>query len=47
MMIEDWEVGALFWRLVDQGHSHKVAAEKVRGKFLHELCDNDRDTHSL
>ena len=45
MMIEDWEVGALFWRLVDQGHSHKVAAEKVRGKFLHELCGNDRDTH--
>jgi len=45
MMIEDWEVGALFWRLVRQGLSHKGAAEKVREKFLHELCGPDKDTH--
>jgi len=45
MMIEDWEVGALFWRLVKQGNSHKDAAEKVREKFLRELCGPDKDTH--
>lgn len=45
MMIEDWEVGALFWRLVKQGKSHKDAAEKVREKFLRELCGPDKDTH--
>ncbi|NOZ23112.1 MAG: hypothetical protein GXP25_18720 [Planctomycetes bacterium] len=45
MMIEDWEVGALFWRLVDQGESHEQAAQKVRHKFLKELCGPDKDTH--
>ena len=45
MMIEDWEVGALFWKLVDQGNSHKEAAAKVKEKFLDELCGADKDTH--
>lgn len=45
MMIEDWEVGALFWRLVDQGATHKEAADRVREKFLTELCGPDKDTH--
>ena len=45
MMIEDWEVGALFWKLVDHGDSHTVAAEKVREKFMDELCATDKDTH--
>ncbi len=45
MMIEDWEVGALYWRLVDQGAVAKEAAQEVRRKFLDELCGPDRDTH--
>lgn len=45
MMIEDWEVGALFWKMVDKGHSHKEAADKVRAKFLGELCRPDKNTH--
>lgn len=45
MMIEDWEVGALFWKLVDQGTDHKDAATQVRKKFLDELCGPDKDTH--
>ena len=45
MMIEDWEVGALFWKLVDQGLSHKDAAVKVKRKFLGELCAANKDTH--
>jgi hypothetical protein len=45
MMIEDWELGALFWKLADNGDSHKKAAEKVRNKFLNEICGQDKDTH--
>ena len=45
MMIEDWEVGALFWRLVDQGAPHQKAADSVRDKFLNDLCGPDKDTH--
>ncbi len=44
-MIEDWEVGALFWKLVDNGASKKEAADKVREKFLDDLCDPGKDTH--
>ena len=29
MMIEDWEVGALFWSLADRGASHDEASEFV------------------
>jgi hypothetical protein len=47
MMIEDWEVGALFWKLVDQGHSNDDAAKEVRDKFFSELCGPDKDTHFL
>ena len=45
MMIEDWEVGALYWKLVDQGSSPDEAAAKVREKFLTELCGPNNDTH--
>lgn len=45
MMIEDWEVGALYWRLVDDGAAPYEAALTVRDKFLNELCGPDRDTH--
>ncbi|MCX6646109.1 MAG: hypothetical protein NTY09_07115 [bacterium] len=45
MMIEDWEVGALFWRLVDKGYSQTDAAKKVRDKFLNELCGPEKDSH--
>jgi len=45
MMIEDWEVGALFWKTVDNGCSHKEASQKVRDKLLNDLCGSDKDTH--
>lgn len=45
MMIEDWEVGALYWNTVDTGASPEEAADVVRGKFLDELCSSDRETH--
>jgi hypothetical protein len=45
MMIEDWEVGALLWKLVDSGASHEEAASKVKDKFLSDLCGPSKDTH--
>ncbi len=45
MRIFDWEVGALFWKRVDQGRSHMDAADDVKRKFFEELCSVDRDTH--
>jgi len=45
MMITDWELGALFWKLVDGGGSYDQAAQKVKQKYLDEMCGPDRDTH--
>jgi len=45
MMIEDWEVGALFWNLRDKGATEAEAAQGVRSKFLDGLCAPDKDTH--
>jgi hypothetical protein len=45
MMLEDWEVNALYWRCVDQGDSPLIACQKVRQKFMDQICGPDRDTH--
>jgi hypothetical protein len=45
MMIEDWEVGAHYWRLVDKGAAPGEAAKGVREKFLNEVCGPGKDTH--
>ncbi len=45
MTNEDWEVGALYWRLVDEGATPEEAASKVRQKFLDEICGPTRETY--
>jgi hypothetical protein len=45
MMIEDWEIGALYWNCVDGGASPEEACRKVRQKFLGQICASDRDTY--
>lgn len=46
MSIIDWEVGALFWKRVNEGRrSHIDAAGDVKRKFFEELCGHDKDTH--
>lgn len=45
LMNEDWELSALYWNLIDRGHTPKEAVEGVRKKFLGELCGADKDTH--
>jgi len=45
MMIEDWEVGALYWRSIESGDTPEEAAESVRKKFFDQICAPDKDTH--
>ena len=45
MSIHDWEVGALFWRCVDGGDSEEVAANKVKSRFLNDICGPDKETY--
>lgn len=45
MMIEDWELGQLFLTLRDSEQSEQVAVQKVKDKFLGQMCAPDVDTH--
>ncbi len=45
ILIEDWEVGALYWREVDKGKSPEEAAQSVKKKFLENICGPDKDTY--
>jgi hypothetical protein len=45
MMVEDWEIDALYWNCVDGGDSPDNACGKVKQKFLDQICGPDRDTH--
>lgn len=45
MMIEDWEVGAYYWRVRDDGADPLEAARATRNRFLNEVCAADKDSH--
>lgn len=45
MMVEDWEIDALYWNCVDEGNSPEEACRRVKQKFFEEICGPDRDTH--
>lgn len=45
MMNEDWELGALYWRLVDRGATKREAADAVKTKFLDQICGPDKETY--
>lgn len=45
MMIEDWEVGALYLNCIDKGATPEEAAAKVKAKFFDQMCATDQDTH--
>jgi hypothetical protein len=45
MMIEDWEVGACYWKNIRAGRTREESAKMVRKRFHDELCARDRDTH--
>jgi hypothetical protein len=44
-MLEDWELGALYWNCIDAGASPDEACQKVKQKYLDQICASDRDTH--
>lgn len=41
MMIEDWEIGELYWNCFKTSASPAAAVDKVRQKFLHEFATKD------
>jgi hypothetical protein len=41
LMIEDWELGALFWKCIDKGDSEQEACEKVKNKYFDWMCKRD------
>lgn len=45
MMIEDWEVSALYWNLIDKGATPQEAVDGVKKKFLDQMCGPNKDTH--
>ncbi|NLF68445.1 MAG: hypothetical protein GX575_05240 [Candidatus Anammoximicrobium sp.] len=45
MMNEDWELGSLYWKMIDKGCAEEEAIAKVREKFLTQMCGPDRDPH--
>lgn len=44
LMIEDWEIGALFWRCLREYKSEEIALEKVREKYESEFL-NEKDIY--
>lgn len=45
LMINDWEIGALYWKeLKRKGGNEEETLKSVRKKYLHQLVDN-RDIH--
>jgi len=45
MMIEDWEIGRLYFRELQRLGDKQRAAESVRHKFLNDLCGPQKDTY--
>lgn len=45
MIIEDWEVYALYRNLIKNGEKENTALEKTKEKFLDEICSPKRDTY--
>ena len=45
MLNEDWELGSLYWSLVDNGATGKQAAHTVRTRFLTQIRRPVHDTH--
>lgn len=45
MMIEDWEVMGLYRKMRDTCSDIDSALEKVKEKFLEDICSPERDTH--
>lgn len=41
LMIEDWEVGALYWNMIHKGCTEKEACQAVQKKFFDELTQRD------
>ncbi len=44
LMIEDWETGALYWRMLKEHGTEEIACQKVREKYLDDFA-NTKDLY--
>lgn len=42
LMIEDWEIGVLYWKMYDKFKDETIAIEKVREKYFHYFVENPK-----
>lgn len=45
LSIIDWELTALYWKLIDGGESEDATCRKVKAKFLDEICSSQNEPH--
>ncbi|MFZ1288502.1 MAG: hypothetical protein WAR79_00305 [Melioribacteraceae bacterium] len=38
LMIEDWETGALYWKMLNKYKNEKIASEKVKEKYFDDFA---------
>ena len=43
--IHDWELGRLYWKMIDEGKTDTEAVQLVRRKFFDEICSDRNDTY--
>lgn len=41
MMIEDWELGMLYWNCLRRSATEEIAVQKVKDKYFHEFIKKD------
>ncbi|MBQ2620337.1 MAG: hypothetical protein IJF84_03275 [Thermoguttaceae bacterium] len=42
LMIEDWEIGVLYWKMYDEYGDETIAIEKVRKKYFNDFVENPK-----
>ena len=42
LMVEDWEIGVLYWKMFDKYGSEKTAIEKVKQKYFHDFVESPK-----
>ncbi len=45
LSIHDWELGSLYWKLINQGKSESETVELVKQRFFDEICSEQNDTY--
>ncbi len=42
LMVEDWEIGVLYWKMIDKHKDETIAKEKVRIKYFNDFVETPK-----